>query len=786
MLQPKTRWNVVETDLEASKRLQSELGVSSIAATLLVNRGITSVKEAERFLYKKDLSFHDPFLMDGMEEAVHRIHRAIENNEKILIYGDYDADGVSSTSVMVYTLKELNATFDYYIPNRFTEGYGPNEQAFRWAKEEGFSLIITVDTGISGVHEAEVAKELEIDLIITDHHEPPPVLPDAYATINPKKPGCTYPFKGLAGVGVAFKLSHALLGKAPYHLLEIAAMGTIADLVPLIDENRLIADEGIKSLGRSTKKGVKALLAQCGIEDQEINADHIGFAIGPRLNAAGRLDSAVPAVQLLTTEDADEAKYIAEEIDTMNKERKQLVNEMTKEAIEEVENFYPPGDNNRVLVIAKEGWNPGVIGIVASRLVERFYRPTIVLSIDNEKGTAKGSARSIEGFDMFENLSICRDILPHFGGHPMAAGMTLNVDDLDDLRERLNGLAKEKLTDNDLIPLTRVDLECKVEDVTLESIEELNMLAPFGVSNPKPVVLLKDVNMTQLKRIGSEANHLKIALGNQSWALDGVGFHFGYVFEEVTPQSKVSVIGELSINEWNGHRKPQIFVQDIAVDEWQLFDYRGIRDLKKRLEMIPKDKLSIVAFRENTIKKFDLQDWETNLIEINDDNRNTKTDLSNQYVLFLDLPYHEDQIKTFLGTGVPERAYVVFHHEEDHFFTTIPSRDHFKWYYAFLLKRKRFDLKQSEQLAKHKGWSKETIHFMSKVFLELEFVTIENGQVSVNPNVAKRDLTKSETYRRKQDQARLENDLCYSSYHTLKEWFDQIINCSTSIEEALK
>ena len=784
MLRSKTRWKLAETDETSIDRLQSELGISRLAASLLVNRGISGEEEARRFLYKENLTYHDPFLMDGMKEAVERIQRAIASEERILIFGDYDADGVSSTTVLVYTLRELGAAFDYYIPNRFTEGYGPNEAAFRQAKEDGYELIVTVDTGISGVHEAEVAKEIGVDLIITDHHEPPPALPDAYATINPKKPGCPYPFKGLAGVGVAFKLSHALLGRIPGHLLEIAAMGTIADLVPLQDENRLLASEGIRALQNSSKPGIKALLDVCGLKGQELNEEHLGFGIGPRLNAAGRLDSADPAVELLTTDDPLLAEQLATDIDALNKNRQELVNTMTKEAIEEVETNHLSDENNRVLIIAREGWNAGVIGIVASRLVEKYYRPTIVMSIDREKGVAKGSARSIEAFDMFANLSECRDILPHFGGHPMAAGMTIDLEYLDQLRSRLNNQALEKLTDEDLTPLTKIDLHCHVEDVTLETIEEMNLLAPFGVSNPKPVVMLKDVHLSQIRRIGSQDNHLKVALEENGSTLDGVGFHFGYAFEEIASRAAVSVIGQLTVNEWNGLRKPQIFVKDIAVNEWQLFDYRGIRDLTKRLETLPLDKLVMVAFQNNTVTKLGLDNWKDYVVT-----NPSEQDLSfeEKYVMLLDLPdLEEELVNLFRSGGLPDRTYAVFEHEEDHFFSTLPSREDFKWFYAFLMKKGSFHLRDAEKLAKHKGWSKETVPFMSEVFFELDFVTMDNGLISLNPQSVKTELTSSKTYRSKLEKAKLENDFCYSSYHALKSWFDQSVNCFNSTEEAIK
>ncbi|WLD92210.1 single-stranded-DNA-specific exonuclease RecJ [Alkalihalobacillus sp. AL-G] len=785
MLKAKTRWKLTEADEVKSKELIQKHDISPLLARLFVSRGIHEETEINQFLHIEDTMFYDPFLLDDMKKAVERIKYAIEQDEKILIFGDYDADGVSSTSVMIHTFRELGARFDFYIPNRFTEGYGPNEAAFRWAKDEGYSLIVTVDTGISATHEADVAMELGIDLIITDHHEPPPELPNAFATINPKKPGCPYPFKGLAGVGVAFKVAHALLDEAPIHLLDIACIGTIADLVPLVDENRLIAKLGIQKLQSTSKPGLQALLKVCGISDQQLNSEHVGFAIGPRVNAAGRLDSAEPAVELFTTDDVEQAQWIAEEIDGMNKERKTIVNEMSKEAIELIEEQYPPEDNS-VLVIAKEGWNPGVIGIVASRVVERYYRPTIILSIDEEKGEAKGSARSIAGFDMFESLSTCRDILPHFGGHPMAAGMTLKVENLEELRNRLNELASSNLSKEDFTPITKVDVSCSVDDISLDVIEELQMLEPFGVENPKPKFMIDQCQLKEIRRIGSESNHLKLALnGNQS-TLDVIGFHFGEVFEEITPNAAISVVGELSINEWNGFRKPQVMLQDIAVKEKQLFDYRGIKNLSKRLSLIPRDKVLLLHYRDETIEKLELHDWKDRIQKI-DNLTSDKAILDTKYMFVLDLPSSKGHLEHLISLGsYADRVYTVFHHNEDHYFNPIPTRDQFKWFYAFLNKKQPFEYrKRAKDLASYKGWTPESVIFMTEVFFELEFVTIENGFVTVSDQPQKRPLTDSETYRRKQEQASLENDLCYSSYRELKKWFfEENDNESKRFEEA--
>ncbi|RFU62764.1 single-stranded-DNA-specific exonuclease RecJ [Bacillus sp. V59.32b] len=779
MLKAKTRWHVQAADEKVVEMLEKELQITPLVARLLANRGIHTVEAARSFLFINEQAFHDPFLMKDMDKVVARIHQAIEADEKIRIFGDYDADGVSSTTVMIETLTQMGANVDFYIPNRFTEGYGPNEKAFRLAAEEGVKLLITVDTGISALDEAALTKELGIDYIITDHHEPGPELPQALAIIHPKLEESTYPFRELAGVGVAFKVAHALLGDLPEHLLEIAAIGTIADLVPLYGENRLIAARGIQQLRHTKRPGLLALFKKAGIEQDTLNEESIGFGMAPRINAAGRLGAADPAVDLLMAADSATAAELAADIDLLNKERQALVAETAQEAIREVEENFPP-DENGVLVVGKEGWNPGIIGIVASKLVERFYRPTIVLSYDTEKGLAKGSARSIEGFDMFRNLSTCRDILPHFGGHPMAAGMTLKLEDVEDLRNRLNSLAQEQLTAEDFTPVTKLDGATAIEDISIQSIEEMSQLAPFGMNNPKPKILIESAGLSGIRKIGTNQNHLKVQLGDSSVSLDGVGFGLGYLYEEISPLSKVSVIGELAINEWNNIRKPQIFLNDMSVDSWQLFDYRGIDRFEK---WMPQTNHKVIIFSEETIKHFPFLEENDALVHIKNEEDAQNVNIDGCHVVLLDIPPSKGLLEHTLRDKQPARIYAHFHHEQDHFFSTMPTREHFKWFYAFLAKRESFDLtKNGDELAKYRGWSRDTINFISQVFSELDFVTINNGLISLNKQANKQDLSDAPSYQRKQEQYELEKELLYSSYQQLFDWFNTLV----ALEEETK
>ncbi|MEY2192614.1 single-stranded-DNA-specific exonuclease RecJ [Neobacillus sp. BF23-41] len=784
MLSSKTRWIVRKSDEQLINKLETELKITPLVASLLVNRGFNTVESARYFLFGKE-EFHDPFLLTGMDIAVTRIREAIENQEPILIFGDYDADGVSSTSVLMITLRDLGANVQFYIPNRFTEGYGPNEAAFRSAAENGINLIITVDTGISATYEASVAKELGMDLIITDHHEPGPVLPEALAIIHPKLPDSTYPFRELAGVGVAFKLAHALYGEVPEHLLEIAVIGTIADLVSLKDENRLIAKKGLEKLKTTNNIGLRAILKLAGVDPMSINEETIGFTLAPRINAVGRLEDADLAVQLILTDDPLEAESLASEMDALNKSRQSIVNSITTEAMEEVEKNFPI-ESNKVLVIGKEGWNAGVIGIVASRLVEKYYRPTIVLNFDPDKGVAKGSARSIAGFDLFKNLSTCRDILPHFGGHPMAAGMTLNLENVAELRTRLNLLADAQLTHEDLIPVTYLDEEIKLQHVNLSSLDEMSLLAPFGMDNPKPKVLINNVDITNIRKIGSEQNHLKVLVNESGANLDGVGFGLGPLVDHISPASKISLIGELSVNEWNNMRKPQIFIHDIAVESWQLFDYRGQKRINSLSNAVPADNRKFIIFNQEHLEKINpnLID-ETIFIKDVEDAKSFTGNKAN--IVLVDFPSSKEILKVLFKGKQPARIYAYFYKESSDFFSTVPTRDHFKWFYAFLLKKGPVDLKRhGGDLAKHRGWSQETINFMSKVFSDLDFVTINNGFITLNTGAQKRDLTDSRTYKIKQAQYELERELLFSSFQDLKAWFDQVFQESVETEEAIE
>ncbi len=630
--------------------------------------------------------------------------------------------------------------------------------------------------------EARFAKEIGLDLIITDHHEPGPTLPEAIAIVHPNIESSNYPFKQLAGVGVAWKLAHALYGERPDHLLDLVAIGTVADLVILHDENRAIVKKGLSQLKQSDRLGIKVLLQASSVKMDEISEETIGFTLAPRINAVGRLQDADMAVDLLMSKTLHEAEEMAQEMNRLNKERQQIVNDMTSEAIEIADEMMK--EDTQVLVVGKEGWNAGVVGIVASRLVDRYYRPAIVLGFDKEKDQAKGSARSIVGFDLYENLSLNRDLLPHFGGHPMAAGMTLKLDNVATLRKRLNEQAKTILSEEDFTPITNVEVKVELENIDLKTIEDMSLLSPFGMGNPKPNVMIEEVHFINARKIGANQNHLKLTLMNETEELDAIGFGLGTKVDEIAPMSKLSVIGELSINEWNNRRKPQIMLKDIKIDEWQLFDIRGQKNTDRWFPTLSASETLFIAFQQTTLDEWKLP---APVLFIQSDEEAENLVLDGKSIVLLDLPVSVSHLDVLLSKKHPDRIYALFNQGEGHFFKTLPTRDHFKWFYGFLAKRKEFDLTRfGEQLAKHRGWTMETIDFMSKVFFELNFVNIDNGLITLNNEKSKRELTESASFRNKQALYSLEQELVYSNYQELKAWFEQKFARSVIIKEEAK
>lgn len=507
-------------------------------------------------------------------------------------------------------------------------------------------------------------------------------------------------------------------------------------------------------------------------EQAKISEETIGFYFGPRLNAVGRLGEASPGVELLMAEDSVKATALAKQLNASNTERKDIVKNITEEAIALIESEKKISDS-LVLVVAGEGWNAGVVGIVASRLVEQYYRPTIVLSLDPDKGTAKGSARSIDGFHLYNELAKNRDILPHFGGHPMAAGMTLSIEHVDELRSRLDTQARACLTEEHLTPVVHIDIPLSLDEISADAIEEIASLGPFGTDFPKPVYVLEDVEISSMRKIGAAENHIKMELTNGCDKLDSVGFHKGHLHDELTYGIKVSFIGDLQINEWQGRKKAQFMIEDVQTTEWQLFDIRGIRQTARWLNTVPKEEATFIAFRPATMTYYQ------SLIDV--PIIVADPTLSNigqsEYIVLLDLPETIQRLEEVLQKTAPSRIYAHFYMPDSQYFNVLPTREQFAWYYKFLKNRPAFPLDMHiADIAKHTGWPLETLKFMTQVFFELDFVKMESGLTTVNEDAPKQALTEAPSYKQRSEQIEMEQMLVYAPYIELKQWFDERIH----------
>lgn len=564
------RWIVRDTDPHRAAALAASLGVSPIVAGLLMARGCADDLSAQKFLRPSPEQLHDPFLMLGMRKAVARLLRAIDAGERILVYGDYDVDGTTGTAVLLRALRMLGGTAGFHVPHRFTEGYGIQQKALETAMAEGYSLVVSVDCGITAHEPLHWARANGLDIIVTDHHLPDADegAPPAFAILNPNQKGCTYPDKRLAGVGVAFKLVQALFRERGREhqvngFLKMVAIGTVADVAQLVGENRTIVSLGLADLRHSVNPGLRALIEIAGCtKGQDVTAYDLGFRIGPRINAAGRMDAARAVVELFDTKDKDEAKRLAQHLDTRNSERQEAQREIFRRAIEEFEGSAEKDSQRHVAVIAGDGWHRGVIGIAASKIAERINRPCVVISMDGEIG--HGSARSIEAYHLFDGLTQCRDLLEKFGGHSHAAGLTIKRERVPEFRSRLNSHAASCLSDDDLVPSLTIDAEVPAEEVTMGLAEQLCALEPYGAGNQRPVFMTRNLRILSEPLVMKD-EHLKMRVaGESNRPLEAVWWR-GLEGAGRTPQAneRIELAYAIEPNEWNGERRLQLNVKDM-------------------------------------------------------------------------------------------------------------------------------------------------------------------------------------------------------------------------------
>ena len=558
------KWEICSSSEDEVKRLEKKYNISNLLATVLVNRGITEDEQIRTFLDPVRTDFHDPFNMPDMGKAVDRITAAMKKNEKVVIYGDYDVDGITSTTVLKKFLEEHGLKVDYKIPNRLSEGYGLNIDAIKEIAEQKYNLIITVDCGISGIEEIDYATKLGIDVIVTDHHEPLEEIPKCVAVIDCKREDSKYECNSLAGCGVVFKLIQAISIKNGYKeedylkYLDIVCVGTISDIVPLVDENRVIAKLGLKLVNKTKNLGLKSLIESTGYK--ETSSSTVSFGLAPRINACGRMGYEEEALKLFLTDDLKEAQSITSKLNDFNKERQSIEKKIYDEAIEQIEAKHL--DKNSIIIVGGENWHHGVIGIVSSKITELYYKPSILVCFE-EDGTVKGSGRSIAGFDLHGALNDLNDLLIKFGGHEMAIGLSLKKENYEEFCKKMQAIADESNI-SELLPVLKIDKEITINNLTIKEVESLNSLEPFGELNKTPYFLYKNLKIDSIRAI-SEGKHLKLTLKEEQNGsiISSIGFNQGELAEDYRLFDKVDVVGTLEINEFNNKKSVQINLKDI-------------------------------------------------------------------------------------------------------------------------------------------------------------------------------------------------------------------------------
>ncbi len=556
-------WKIKPCNPELRRQLSRALGISEVLAQILLNRNITSAQEAQAFLNGDFASLHNPYLLKGMKKAVSRIKKAISKGEKIMVWGDYDIDGITACALLMSVLKEMGAHVTHYLPNRLEEGYGLNKDGAKVAKKSGVSLLITVDCGISASEEIHYLKKLGIDTIVTDHHLPKKgKLPQAWAIIDPLQKGCRYPYKYLAGVGLAAKLACALKDSQEEILdkhLDIITLGTVGDIVPLTGENRVLVKHGLVCLQQTRRIGLRALLEVSGLSNRQLNTGHIGYILGPRINASGRLGSPEDALRLLLTGKEDTASTLAHKLNQGNRLRQKIESQTLQEAIAQVESQINFKEHN-VIVLAAEHWHQGVVGIVASRLVERYFRPAIIMSMDGEFG--RGSGRSVGNFHLLEAITRCKDLLEEYGGHRQACGIKLKKDNFSEFFRTINQVAAEMFIPEDLIPVLEIDMQIPLSDLGAGVIEELTALEPFGTDNPQPLVCSSGLKLRSKAAIVA-GNHIKFWVTDGRLTCEAIGYNKAGTFPLLEPGEMVDLVYSPSVNNWQGNFSIQLKIEDL-------------------------------------------------------------------------------------------------------------------------------------------------------------------------------------------------------------------------------
>ncbi len=773
MIDAKFKWELADNAPSLTvDNLEKELGISRILATLLAQQGIDSTEQAKKFFEPSMEEIHDPTLLHDMDKAVERIEQAVEKQEQITIYGDYDADGITSTSLMYETLLSIGANVNYYVPNRFTDGYGPNMDAYQRLIDNGTQLFITVDNGVSGKNVINKVMAAGVDVVITDHHELPADLPNAVAIFHHRYPRSNYPFPDLSGVGVAFKVAWALTGEFPVEELDLVAIGEIADVVNVTDENHALISYGIQQLRQGMRPGLAALMKLADIKANNLTDQDIGFGIAPRLNALGRIADANDGVKLLTSLDENESQKLAKEVDQANKERQNLVAEIMKEAEKQANSS--ANQQKRTLLIVGKGWHQGVLGIVASRIMNETGKPTIIASTDQNNPTLiKGSGRSVDSFNLFNALEAQCDLFSTFGGHPAACGLSFDQKNIVPLQIALEEeTGKQKFDPMVKQPLP-IAMKLAPADVTQQLYNDIQRVAPFGPGNMEPVFELNNVKVVDVKTMGQEHQHLKFSIVSDKKNLTVVAFGQGNLATLLSaPTGQINLAVKVSLNEWRGKKTVQLMLEDlqingtVIIDERtnkltpQLFsssDYYIVREPRLRENIAPHVAPGYTLSIEEAIK----------------------TDFSGQQVTLVDCPSSEEMLKQIFAEdeGEPATIRLLLYQRKSAYLAGLPTRNDFAQLYRFIYKQKEIKWPmQAKAVSNHLKINMDRLNLMIQVFSEAGFVTIKDDVLKFNEPTNKTDLTQTKRYQKQLAQYKVEQQLLFNDAATVAKWLLEYLN----------
>ena len=740
----KYNWIYPNYDENFIKELES-YSISKNIAKILNARNITDMTSVKKYFSDEYEEGYDPFLMHDMQKAVDRINEAIENEEKILVYGDYDADGITSTVLLVETLISMGANVSSYIPNRFEEGYGPNKEAFTKIINSGITLIITVDNGIAGVEEVDLANELGCDVIVTDHHKIQDTIPNAYAIIHPEHPEGNYPFKKLAGVGVAFKLAHALLEIFPDFLLDLVAIGTIADMVSITDENRIFVKQGLELINEDPRIGLKMLLELSGI-DTKIDEQTVGFYIAPKLNSIGRMDSAKLGLTFLMAEDPVTARALAEQIEQYNIERKQVTEDIVQDVINKIESSDKKQKN--VIMVSGE-YHEGVLGIVASNIVEKYQKPVFIM---NEKdGILKGSARSIFDFNIYVAMNKISDLFVAFGGHTLAAGFSFEESNFEKIEKFLDSEFEEFKQNNDLKANKNIDIVTSLEDISYQFLNSLDALKPYGMDFEKPAVLIENAMVLNKAYFGSDKQYLRLTIADEVGNLDCITFKDSVTFDKVEKNDIIDLLCNIDKNNFNGRTKLQAHIIDINVKE---FLFEDLRFINYDITNIDKNCLKLSKHKDDKDNNFYQYKDIDNLI-----------DKEFEYIYLLDIPTSKEYLDKIINLK-PKKVFLICEEKQVLSDVYLIDKNRLIKLFNLILSTNNKQINVDQQLDKLLTALKtnvDSLKIMIQIFKELELIKFVNNTIILNPDYKTVDLKKSSSFIRMEKIFEVENLLLKES-----------------------